>query len=218
MIKAILFDLDNTLIDFMKMKKMCIEAATSAMISAGLKADKKKMEKELFELYKKYGIEYEYIFQKFLKTRGKIDFKVLANAIVAYRKVRAGFLEPYPGVERTLLKLKEKGLKLGIVSDAPELKAWIRLASMKIEDFFDVVVCSGKHLKPSSLPFKKALEQLKAEANETLMVGDIPERDIQGAKKLGMKTCFAKYGYTKGNVKSGADHEIEKFEDLLGIV
>lgn len=219
MIKAVLFDLDNTLIDFMKMKSMCIEAASSAMADAGLKMSKEEVEKELYKVYDKYGIEYEKVFQKFLKkAEGKVDYKILASAIISYRKVKASFLQPYPGVEKTLLKLKEKGLKLGIVTDAPKLNAWMRLVSLGITDFFDVVICSGKNKKPNSLPFRKALKILKVEAEEALMVGDWPERDIRGAQKLGMKTCFAKYGYTKGNVKSGADHEIEKVEDLLKIV
>ena len=41
MIKAILFDVDNTLIDFMKMKRKSCEAAVETMISAGLKMKKK---------------------------------------------------------------------------------------------------------------------------------------------------------------------------------
>ena len=45
MIKAILFDLDNTLIDFFRLKKKCCNAAIDAMISAGLKIKKKIMEK-----------------------------------------------------------------------------------------------------------------------------------------------------------------------------
>ena len=40
MIKAVLFDLDNTLIDFMRMKKEASRAAAYAMVEAGLKADK----------------------------------------------------------------------------------------------------------------------------------------------------------------------------------
>ncbi|MEM3408158.1 MAG: hypothetical protein QXT40_01420 [Candidatus Micrarchaeia archaeon] len=49
--KAILFDLDNTLIDFMKMKKIACEAAIDAMIKTGMKADKEMTLKLLFELY-----------------------------------------------------------------------------------------------------------------------------------------------------------------------
>ncbi len=49
------------------------------------------------------------------------------------------------------------------------------------------------------------------------MVGDNVKRDVVGAKKLGMKTCFARYGVEK-KVKSGADFEIDRIEDLLKIV
>jgi len=216
MIKAVLFDLDNTLIDFMKMKKSCIKAATTAMIDSGLKMSEEEIEKKLFQLYEKYGIEYEKIFQKFLKTiNGKVDYKILANGIVAYRKVRTGYLEPYPGAENTLKTLKQKGLKLGIISDAPKIQAWIRLASMKIDKYFDIVICTGKNKKPDSLPFKKALKQLRIRPEEALMVGDWPERDILGARKVGMKTCFAKYGYIGTYTKTDADFEIGKIEDLV---
>ena len=42
MIKTIIFDLDNTLIDFMRMKRISCEAAMDAMIKSGLKIDKEK--------------------------------------------------------------------------------------------------------------------------------------------------------------------------------
>jgi putative hydrolase of the HAD superfamily len=56
MIKAILFDLDNTLIDFMRMKRQASQAAIEAMIQAGVKLNKEDAQKILFELYDKYGI------------------------------------------------------------------------------------------------------------------------------------------------------------------
>jgi len=59
MIKAILFDLDNTLIDFMKMKHECCKVAIDAMIKAGLKVEKKKALQILYKLYDEYGIEYQ---------------------------------------------------------------------------------------------------------------------------------------------------------------
>src|SRR3989338_6262982 len=141
MIKAVIFDLDNTLVDFLKMKKLSCSAAIDAMIGAGLNVKHDEAIKVLFELYDKYGLEEGTIFQKFLKkVSGKVDYKILANGIVAYRRVRSGFLEPYPNVDYVLLKLKSRGIKLGIVTDAPQLKAWIRLASMKLSNFFDVVI------------------------------------------------------------------------------
>ena len=220
MIKAVLFDLDNTLIDFMKMKKHSCSAAIDAMIGAGLHIEHDKAIKALFGLYDKYGLEEKTIFQKFLnKITGKVDHKILANGIVAYRRVRAGFLEPYPNIDYVLWKLKDRGIKLGIVTDAPKLKAWIRLASIKLSNYFDVVVTfeDTKQRKPSKLPFKAALDKLKLKPQECLMVGDWPERDIKGAKALGMKTCFARYGNTKIK-KTDADYEISNIKMLLDIV
>ena len=66
MIKAVLFDLDNTLIDFMKVKRSSVNAAINAMLAAGIKLKKKKATKILYGLYKKHGIEHQQIFQKFL--------------------------------------------------------------------------------------------------------------------------------------------------------
>ena len=52
------------------------------------------------------------------------------------------------------------------------------------------------------------------------MVGDLGSdciRGIKGAKAIGMITCLAKYGqHFRGEVK--ADYEIEKFEDLKGLI
>lgn len=221
MIKAVIFDLDNTLIDFMKMKKASVNAAVDAMISAGIKMSKDEATKALYELYDKFGIEYQQIFQKFLKkTSKKVDYKILAAGIVAYRKVQTSFLEPYGSVVPTLLRLREQGFKLAIVSDAPRLRAWLRLVEMKLQDFFDVVVCheDTNHYKPSSLPFLKALKKLKLKPEECLMVGDWPERDIKGAKQLGIKTAFAKYGAVREIENSGADFVINNISEILKIV
>lgn len=220
MIKAVIFDLDNTLIDFMRMKRLSCDAAVSAMIDSGLDVNKGRAMKELFALYDKYGLEEKRIFQKFLKKLAKkIDYEVLASGIVAYRRVRAGFLEPYPHVSEILFELKRRGIKLAIVSDAPRLKAWIRLVSMKINHLFDVVITfdDTKQMKPSTIPFKVAFKKLKIKPAECLMVGDRPERDIKGAKKLGMLTCFARYGNPKAK-GSGADYEVNDIKELLEIV
>ncbi len=219
MIKAVIFDLDNTLIDFMRLKHITIEAAASAMIDAGLDISKRTIVKDLFTLYDRFGWEDQTIFQKYLKKKtGKVDYRILANGINAYRKARTGFLEPYPHVVDTLLKLKEKNIKLIILSDAPRLKAWIRLTAMKIDHFFDFVVAfeDTKKLKPSRKPFVAALKKLNLPPQDCLMVGDMPERDIKGASRMGIRTCFAVYGGKPSN--QVADHEIKDISELLKII
>ena len=113
MIKAVLFDLDNTLIDFMRMKRTSVDAALNAMLGAGLKMDKEIAAKRLYDIYWKHGIEHQKIFQKFLKkVMGKVDYKILAAGIVAYRKTQIGVLEPYAMVVPTLLVYRYKEIEV----------------------------------------------------------------------------------------------------------
>ena len=76
--KLIIFDLDNTLIDFLKMKKLSLEAAVDAMRDAGLKIKKSVALKKLYRIYDKKGMEYPKIFQEFLKAElGEIDYRIV---------------------------------------------------------------------------------------------------------------------------------------------
>jgi putative hydrolase of the HAD superfamily len=50
------------------------------------------------------------------------------------------------------------------------------------------------------------------------MVGDWPEKDMVGAKQVGMTTAFARYGDTLGVVESGADHDLSDIYQLVDIV
>ncbi|MBU3896599.1 MAG: HAD-IA family hydrolase [Nanoarchaeota archaeon] len=218
MIKAVIFDLDNTLIDFVKMKKLAVEAAIDAMIDNGLKMEKKKAFKLMFKLYNAYGWEYQKIFGVFLKeATGKVDYKILAAGIVGYKRIKEGLIYPYPGTIDTLTKLK-KNYKLAIVSDAPRIQAWTRLVSMNMQDMFDYVITfNDTHVKkPGLAPYKLALKKLNVKSNETVMIGDCYKRDMAPARRLGMMTVFAKYGESKS--KGKADYIINDISELLKII
>lgn len=223
MIKAVLFDLDNTLIDFLKMKHLCCSEAVDAMISAGLPLSKRKAMKLLFEMYEEFGMEYQPIFQEFLKkTMGKVDYGILASGIVAYRRIRAGILEPYPKVEAMLLRLKIDGYKLGIVTDAPRMKAWIRLAAMNLIPYFDFVLTKDDargQSKPKKLPFEGAIRKLGMKPGEILFVGDSIKRDIAGANSVGMHSCLARYGEKKHHKgKAKPDFSIRNPMELFRVL
>ena len=63
-----------------------------------------------------------------------------------------------------------------------------------------------------------ALKKLGLEPESSLMIGDWPERDVVGAKKIGMKTAFAVYGDTFGTKNSGADWDVEDISELVTII
>ena len=67
MIKAVIFDIDNTLTDFMKMKRAAVDAAVEGMMDAGLPVKKDEMVEKIFDLYWKEGVEDQKIFNKILE-------------------------------------------------------------------------------------------------------------------------------------------------------
>jgi putative hydrolase of the HAD superfamily len=219
-IKAVIFDLDNTLIDFWKMKNVACEAALRAMIKKGLKAPFKSSHKKLMETYLRTGLDSDTAFSEFLKEQaGQVDTRMLAAGINAYLKTKSKFLKPYPNVASTLKKLKQRGLKLVIVTDAPRLKGHQRLDSIGVDSYFDHVVGfedTGEH-KPSKLPFRAAVQKLGLKPEEILMVGDSIHRDIAPAKKIGMTSALAKYGRIEKE-KGKADFELNDIAEILKIV
>ncbi len=218
-----MFDVDNTLIDFLKMKKKSVEAAVNAMISAGLKMSKEEAIKEIYSIYDKKGMEYRDVFEKIIKkSNGKVDYRIMALGVLAYRPVKEEHVIPYIGVIETLKTLKKKKYKLCVVTDAPAIKAWTRLIMAKLDGYFDFVITKSdvKKQKNSTVPFNSALKLLKVKPGETLMVGDRIERDIHTPKKLGIKTCFARYGVENPppRGKSGADFEIDSIKELIKLL
>ena len=96
----------------------------------------------------------------------------------------------------------------------------MRIYYLNLYHYFDVVITfddSGER-KPSSKPFQLCLKTLNLEPKETIMVGDWPERDMVGAKKIGMRTAFARYGDTFGTINSGADWDLNDIHQLVLIV
>jgi putative hydrolase of the HAD superfamily len=221
MIEAVIFDIDNTLMDFMKMKRAAVDAAVDYMIDAGLDIDKQTMVDKIFKVYWEEGIEDQNIFDKvLLREFGQIDYKILAAGIIGYRKAKEAHMMLYPHVRMTLSELLRMGIRLGVVSDAPRLPVWLRIVSLNLHHYFEKVITFDDtwERKPSPKPFLKIIDDMKIKPQNAIMVGDWAERDIVGAKNIGMITAWAKYGNQFDTKNSGADWELDDIYDLIGIV
>ena len=172
-IKGVVFDLDNTLLDFMQMKEFAVKAAVKGMIEAGLLVDEDQSYKEIIAIYEEFGWENQQVFDVFIEKQiGYVEHKFLAAGIVAYRRAREANLMAYPNVNKTLMALTKAGIKLGVVSDAPSREAWLRIYYLNLYHFFDVVITfddSGER-KPSAVPFKMSLEALQLEPKELSLI------------------------------------------------
>jgi putative hydrolase of the HAD superfamily len=220
-VKAVIFDLDNTLVDFMKMKREAVEAAARAMVDNGLEMTVDETIARLFEVYDKAGIENQEVFDLFMQEKfGRIDHRLLAAGIVAYRRAREAHMVLYPHVKMTLMQLIRRGYKLAVLSDAPARQAWLRLAGLNLLHYFDTVITHDDtgEWKPHPAPFRKVLEVLELEPRQVMMVGDWPDRDIAGARDVGIRTALAIYGSEFDIHDSGADFELESIEELLEVL
>ncbi len=220
-VKAVIFDLDNTLVDFMKMKREAVEAAARAMVDNGLEMSVDETVARLFEVYDKAGIENQEVFDLFMQEKfGRIDHRLLAAGIVAYRRAREAHMVLYPHVKMTLMQLIRRGYKLAVLSDAPARQAWLRLAGLNLLHYFDTVITHDDtgEWKPHPAPFRKVLEVLELEPRQVMMVGDWPDRDIAGARDVGIRTALAIYGSEFDIHDSGADFELESVEELLDVL
>jgi putative hydrolase of the HAD superfamily len=219
MLRFILFDLDNTLIDFMSFKKKTAKAAVKALKSKGWKLSQRKTIERIFRIYAEKGIEYQKTFKDLVYGQGyggNEAEKLQQAAILAYLREKERALKPFAGVEKTLARLGKRHV-LAILSDAPRNKAWQRLIMAGLDKYFAQVGTfhDTKEYKPHRRPFLLMCRKLKARPSECLFVGDNPERDIKGAKAVGMKTAWAKYGHVLGNPRKGkADFVLRKFKDL----
>jgi HAD superfamily hydrolase (TIGR02253 family) len=221
MIKVVIFDLDNTLMDFKQMKANAVDAAVDAMIDAGLLFSPDSIRQKIYEVYDEKGIEFQKVFDEVLTgLLGEVDYKIQAAGIVAYRRAREAALVLYPHVKVTLIELMKRGIRLAVVSDAPRKEAWLRLCYLQLHHMFDIVLTfdDTKAMKPSPIPFQRVLHHFQVKPEQAIMVGDWPERDITGAEQVGITPVFARYGNVFGTRDSGAKYTIDDIIELLDIV
>lgn len=224
-LQAVAFDLDATLIDFLRFKRVASSSAARAMVDAGLDLDFGLAEERLWEVYRAAGLDGDVAFERFLQTTtGQVEPPILAAGIDAYLRAKDALLEPYPRTTATLLQLVRRGLRLAVITDAERRKALHRLSAMRLTPFFEAIVTLDDTLrgKADEQPYVQLLRRLQLQPREVLMVGDNPERDIRPARRAGLWTAQALYGaqphYSTAFPFDAPDFKLHRVEDLVAVV
>jgi len=200
MIKAVLFDLGNTLVystpedTFRRILaehgiiKSC-EEVRGALIKGNAEFDVEGHEGlSAHEFYTQWNI----VQLKHLDLKGS-EARKLAESIDTQWWKFAKF-HVYPEVRDTLHRLKQKGLKLGIVTGGFKEDLEMILPQARLNMFFDVKVganTTGKR-KPHPTAYRYALEQLCIRPSEAIFVGDNYKADYLGAQKVGIAPVLIK--------------------------
>ncbi len=119
-----------------------------------------------------------------------------------------------PHVMDILPKL-HKQYALGIVTGRSELSIANFLRITKLESYFDSVIYHGlyKHSKPSPEPIQLALAELKVSPEEAIYIGDA-QVDVDAAHAAGLKAILYKYDITGNHAVVGADAMIAEYTEL----
>ena len=101
-----------------------------------------------------------------------------------------------PGATETIVTLRDKGYRLGVVSSGNDCRVNREIRSFGLEDVFDVIICNEqmKNKKPHPEGLETAMRLLDCERASTAYVGDSPE-DIQMGKRANMLTVGVRSSY-----------------------
>lgn len=205
--KAVLFDLDATLIDT---GEYILLAFNHALASEGIPPiGYEKLASfaghPLHECYKELA--------------PGCDVKKLCETHMQFQYDNPHLVKEFPGADELLKQLKKNQVKVGIVTARYRKSTDNLLEKLGLSEYCEAIVYGDDPFrrKPHPQPFIECAKMLGVQARECLVVGD-GCADIVGGKEAGCKTCRALYGYGGSEACIKADFEISSLEQVAEIV
>ncbi|MFP4974908.1 pyrophosphatase PpaX [Paenibacillus sp. CN-4] len=210
MINCILFDLDGTIVDT---NELIISSFTYALQQHALPVLTRE------EMIPHMGTTLQHQMRVF---SGLEDVSGLELSYRAFNvEHHDALVRSFPRVNETLDKLREQGIRMGVVTTKIRPTTIKALERFDLLQYMEVIVTVNdvEHPKPHPEPVQTAIRQLQADPARTLMVGDSAV-DIQSAQAAGVKSAAVAWSL-KGEAVLRAyhpDYVIHDMTDLLGIV
>ncbi len=213
MIRLIVFDFDGTLGDTRANIMMTMQGAMQALDLP--EADEASIAATI-------GLPLE---EGFRQLFPQLSDEEITRCAAVYREIferNRGKLKPqlFPGVKETLAALKRKGIVLTVASSRSSKSLNGFLDEMGIAEYISYSLGADQVLraKPDPEPVLQTLRELKMDAGETLVVGDMPV-DILMGRRAGARTCAVTWGNAdrEALAKAAPDLIIDDITTLLQI-
>lgn len=219
MIKAVVFDLDDTLIS----EKQYIRSGfkvVSSKISDEYGLDSEEVFKRMLELFEESSKE---VFNRLLDSF-KIGYnkEKIIELIKVYREHKPD-IEFFDDVIPTIAELRKRGYKLGIITDGYKETQIRKIDALKCRELFDEIIITDEFgrgfWKPHEMSYKLMADKLGIVLNQMIYVGDNVSKDFVGANKLGVNTIYINrengvYGNLKVTDEFLAKHKINKLNQI----
>jgi len=217
-VRAILFDIDDTLFPSSEFSSLARQNAIHAMIDAGLDASPKEAYLQLEKIVKSQGSNSRKHFDALAKHFGCKSFdRAIAAGIAAYHNTKSS-ISPYPKISQTLLALRSKNFVVCAASEGVAIKQWDKLIRLGLDQLFHhVFVTNSSRSGKDAAFYQRIIRALKLKPHEILMVGDNPAKDIAPAKSAGLKTVQILSG-KHAKEKSNADLTLNSVSELAKII
>ncbi|WP_111685509.1 YjjG family noncanonical pyrimidine nucleotidase [Winogradskyella tangerina] len=199
-VKHVFFDLDHTLWDFDKnsgltFKKIFelnrIDISLNEFLEVYEPINLKYWKLYREERVTKANLRYGRLKEAFDAINVEVEDTMINNLSVSYIEHLTTFNHLFDGASEILEYLDAK-YKLHIITNGFEEAQERKLRNSNILHYFETVTNSEMVgvKKPNPKIFNFALDRAQAFAQESIMIGDSLEADIQGAEKVGMDTIF----------------------------
>lgn len=228
-LRAVLFDLDDTLYDYGPCDHSGLDAAWWALrsdIEADLSREQfQQLHNTIHERYATLGNPSSHNRALFFKAMVEAAFgrsrpQLVLELHEAYWRAFYDAMELNGAAIELLLRLQERNLKLGLVSNHVALPQLGKIRQLGLEAYFPVVVTSEEAGadKPDPASFGVALKRLGVPARESVFVGDDEEKDMKGASVAGMTTILTTEYSGRADPSSVADYRVGQLAEVLSVI
>ncbi len=219
MIKAVVFDLDDTLISERQYILSGFNVVSNEL-SNMYKLDRQEVYEKMISLFEESS---KNVFNRILEHFNiKYSKDEIVNFINIYRNHKPN-IEFFDDVIPTILDLRKRGIKTGIITDGYKETQRIKVEVLGCKELFDEIIITdelGREFwKPHERAYKMMAENLNVEFKEMIYVGDNITKDFITANLLGIKTIYIKrklgvYKDVKYEEKYKATNEIKSTSEI----
>lgn len=229
-LKAILFDIDDTLFSTTEFARKARANAVRAMVQAGLDLPEEVVARELEEVLTEFSSNYEHHFDKLLMRLRPPSLArtnpalIVAAGVAAYHDTKFRELVPFDDVLPFLGALRKAGMRLGVITHGWTVKQAEKLVRLGLVPYLEpsAVFISDQIgiSKPNPKLYALALSDMRLVPGEAMYVGDSPEHDVAPPQSLGMVTVWAARAAKRGLEGTGItpDHVVRDFRELAAIL
>ncbi len=230
MLKAIFFFFYYTLYSTSDFAYLARSNSVRAMIKAGLKMDFEECMRELKEVVKEFGSNYENHYDKLLLRIPREKYTdakpaiIVAAGVVAYHQIKNEEIRPFEEVIKVLRQLSQTSLIIGVITSGLTNKQSEKLVRMNLHHYFHpkaIFITEEVGIwKPNPKLYSTACRRIGLPCEDCMYIGDRPLHDIDPANSVGMITVHIQRSgrYSMAEGKTRPDHTIQTMSELFDIL